>query len=116
MVTAAWVAYAQGDLAASIALGEQALALARAAGDHPGTAGALQVIGFGEAGLGRVPVPPDRGRFARAAAAFEEELALVREMGDRGASGGPARPRFPGAGPGRRHRCGHAVRGGVAHL
>jgi predicted ATPase/DNA-binding CsgD family transcriptional regulator len=88
LVTAAWVRFEQGDLAASFALADQALTIARTTRHRSGTADALQIVGYCESALGRGEMPPNQGRLARAAAAFEEELVLAQALGDqRGIAG-----------------------------
>jgi len=63
----------QGDYARAVSLLEEALALGRALGDTPGSAGALGNLGL---------VAHARGEYARAAALHEEALALWRALGD----------------------------------
>ncbi len=82
LIAAAWITYAQGDMESSVDLADQALALARREADRPGMAGALSAVGYIEATLGPTTVRADPTRFARAAAAFEEQLDLAYQLDD----------------------------------
>ncbi len=70
---AARLAWAQGDYAQAAALGESSLKLCRAAGDAPGSAAMLNLLGL---------VAQHQGAYGRATALFEEGLALRRDLGD----------------------------------
>ncbi|MBA2557928.1 MAG: AAA family ATPase [Chloroflexi bacterium] len=72
-VTLAQLAFLQGDLVRAAALGEQALARARAAGDRPRAARALLAIGQAVA---------RQGDLGRSAQCHDEALALFRALGD----------------------------------
>ncbi|MGQ0571653.1 MAG: ATP-binding protein [Armatimonadota bacterium] len=65
------LAYHQGDYARAASLGEQGLALSRAAGDELGTARCLAVVGLAAVG---------RGDYAKAAAVGDEALAQFRRL------------------------------------
>jgi tetratricopeptide (TPR) repeat protein len=90
MVTAAWMRYAQGEFATSVALAETAVALARAVGERAVTAAALQAVGFAESERLRLSASSDDdgNRFARAEGAFEEALLLADEVGNCRSRGG----------------------------
>jgi non-specific serine/threonine protein kinase len=83
LLAAALVRFAQSAYGAAAALAEEARGLFETLGDRRGRAYALRVIGHGHVGLGQEATPPDQEQFARARAAFEEQLALCAELGDR---------------------------------
>jgi non-specific serine/threonine protein kinase len=83
LMAAQRVQYAQRNFAASIEHAEEALALYRSMGDRPGLANALFAHGYSIFALAQeAPVPNREDGFARAEAAFQEQLTLARDLGD----------------------------------
>ena len=82
------VRFARGEFAAGVAHAEDAAALYRAQGDRSGLANALYATGLSLLAFARdAPSPEQQDGFARADAAFREQLAIARDRGDqRGAA------------------------------
>ena len=81
--TAAWISFAQGNFAASIAHGEAAAEHYRTVDDRLGLASVLFVTGHSLLGLAsQSPAPAREIAFARAEGTFQEQLALDQIVGD----------------------------------
>jgi non-specific serine/threonine protein kinase len=78
----AWITFAQGDLVASLRLGQQALALSRDTRNDAGLAESQRVIAATYVASGRSVSPPDTHQFDLAERALGEAFELARARAD----------------------------------